>query len=165
MSHARSLKQKPTAHALRMQIDVKEKHIKDGRNRNSRACMIVQAIIEACAARGIKAENPHADLQTLRFSDLDRGQRYVYLTPQTVQRAIVAWDQAANEKLDPLEVVSPFTFRLAGGMVAATKISGPRVPRKATIRSDHARIIRRVGGAAPPKISMRREFGLRAFDR
>lgn len=164
MSHARRLN--ATAHAPRMRVDVTAEHIRDGRKRNSRACMTAQAVIDICAARGVKADNVHVDLQTIRFSDLAKRQRYVYLTPQIVQRSIVRWDQAEKNKgVDPTEVVPPFTFRLAGGMVVATKISGSKVPRQASIKTDHARVVRRVGGAAPPKISMRREFGLRAFDR
>ena len=62
--------------------------------------MIADAVREALP----EVKSISVDLQTIRFSDPGRGQRYTYLTPMIAQDYLVAFDEG-----QPLE---PFEFRL-----------------------------------------------------
>lgn len=154
--------------------------ISDSRKRDSSHCMIAEAVKKVVP----DARNVSVDLQTIRFTDRDKGLRYIYLTPRSAQVALVQFDQGIE--------VEPFSMRLRGGHVIR---KGPNTRSKEKNPGDGAtgqqgiaaadRVRRqsmrlnadglpvRVGGAAPPKMrdaenipmSKRREFGLRALVR
>lgn len=135
-------------------------------------CMIAEAIKKAVPdARAVAV-----DLQTIRWSDRERRIRYVYLTPPSVQQALVDFDQG--------ELIEPFTFRVRHAQIHRT--AGPRPHRdtassteagrsrraldKATLVMKHDRRDGppiRVGGQLPPVAALSsargriRTFGLR----
>jgi hypothetical protein len=170
-------KHHPRARELSVRVDVET--IDDAIPRDSSHCMIAEAVRSAFPA----AKAISVDLQTIRFSDPDRGLRYTYLTPRVAQLALINFDMGVKPE--------PFSFRLRGGGVTA---SGRRPPlqkqseehvekataaRKATaekVRKMSATIVGRgragtaaevVGGRTPPvtTFARRRSFGLRALER
>jgi hypothetical protein len=81
-------------------VKITEELIAQAEEKNSKHCMIADAI---------RAAIPHAkavsvDLATIRFTDPEKGQRYLYLTPPSVQAALINFDQGVHTK--------PFEFRL-----------------------------------------------------
>jgi hypothetical protein len=146
--------------------------------RNSGHCAIADAIKAACPW----AIFISVDLQTIRFSDPERGLRYVYLTPRNAQQFIVNYDHGTH--------TSPFQFKLPRGAqvtkmankpgthpkVAKSKIvkyrsgvpSGKHFPTAtAQLLNAGDKVPRIVGGREPPspKYSQRREYGLRGLVR
>lgn len=145
---------------------------------DSSHCMIAEAVR---AARP-DAKAVAVDLQTIRFSDPQKGLRYIYLTPRIAQVPLLLFDQGIKP--------DPFDFVLRRGHV--TNMAGNRVKRGPQTR-DHAKktkaasakaiAVRRlssaklvtrdsgnqtvdvVGGKPAPRTSFgnRRSFGLRAL--
>lgn len=118
------------------------------------------------------------DVQTIRFTDREKRQRYVYLTPRAVQVALVQYDQGIKPE--------PFIFRLGrvGAQIIALRERTPsdyareakqreakrrRVARVRAVRTtSHQTVISKLGGKAPPTAVLagnRRQFGLRALGR
>lgn len=95
-------------HSPNLTIPVEQKTIDSAQIANSNHCMIADAI---------KLKAPHAthvavDIQTIRFTDPARKLRYVYLTPRSVQEAIIRFDHG--------EKMKPFKFRLGNAHVVAS---------------------------------------------
>jgi hypothetical protein len=107
---------RPVAPAV--QITVTREIIDAAEQRNSSHCMISDAIKAAVG----NASSISTDLQTIRWSDKGRRLRYVYLTPQAAQIALLRFDQGA-----PTE---PFTFRLRGAQVTKLDATGPGRDRR-----------------------------------
>lgn len=163
-------------------IQIVEKVIADSVRNHSGHCMV---------AESIKAQLPGmtkvaVDIQTIRMTDLKKGLRYTYLTPRVVQEAIIDFDE--GQRIVPFS----FLLRGAHVTLARhrDKRGGPARPptpegqrRTAAARAAALQIARtvpvrahlrdigkgqeappaRVGGDPAPQLSMRREFGLRAF--
>lgn len=138
-------------------------------------------------AEAVKAAYPgcsyvSVDLQTIRFSDLEKGVRYTYLTPRTAQVALVGWDVGVKPE--------PWRMQLRNGQVTKagrTRIRSQReLSEKQVAQREVARAARgaalskaqlspsekgnvpdRIGGSPPPvtPFARRREFGLRALVR
>ncbi len=119
-------------------------------------------------ADGLKWTVPHAtnisvDLQTVRYSDREKGLRYVYLTPRVLQEFIVGWD-AGDE-------IGGFTYHLAGASIhniAKRQANGRRKPpgkKKVLKPYKPGGVPQTKGGHTPPLGNTRRQFGLRAFER
>lgn len=84
----------------RFQINVTEADIANGLRNNSYHCAVSQAI-----ARELPdAKFISTDIQTIRFSLAESGERLTYLTPPNVQQYIVAFDAG--------DVLKPFGFYL-----------------------------------------------------
>jgi len=149
--------------------------------------MIAEAIKKAYP----KATYVSVDLQTIRFTDPDKGLRYTYLTPRTAQQGIVQFDQGVE--------VEPFSVRLKNGQVteagrkgnkssksynvdpevqSAKGRKGGRVSKgiklpggEGVLHQEHPTALgtvpARIGGSPPPMtpFGRRREFGLRALVR
>lgn len=117
-------------------------------------------------AESLKAAYPHykfvaVDVATIRATDPDKGVRYVWLTPRTIQKMIVEYDQGNKPK--PLKSV-----RLQRGMeIASGRVNTghKKKPGKKAVlvkRGHSVPIVR--GGKSPPKASgARRAFGLRSM--
>jgi hypothetical protein len=156
----------------RPKIKITEEIAERACRRNSRHCMIAEAIKEAMpwVARIM------VDLQTIRWSDPRVGLRYIFLTPLAAQKALVRFDAG--------EPVAPFSFTLRGGRAVSMLSGGGSTGKpqrqvhnlgKQRITSvqkarDNSGIVDVVGGKSPPVLSPRhasnqseRIFGLRAF--
>lgn len=163
-------------------IRVSEAIIAEAVARDSNHCMIADAV---------KAALPNArfvavDIQTIRYSDPKTKSRYIFLTPRSVQKAIIDFDQGDRPR--------PFQFILssqgvqvlestAHNMRSATSRASSRKNIKkahAAVRAQRAkygkgklikskrgaRVIPAIkGGRPPPSTRVRREFGIRSFDR
>lgn len=96
------------------------------------------------------------DLQSIRWTDAERGLRYTYLTPRLAQLKLLQFDQGDED-------ITPFKMQLTDAIV--TKWNGGRgthtdqVPEKATLMevprsSRHTGTARRtparIGGKPPP---------------
>jgi hypothetical protein len=145
---------------------------------DSSHCMIAEAI-KACRP---SASRVSVDIQTIRWSNLDKGERYIFLTPPSAQKAILQFDEGITPK--------PFCFRLRGGQIIEAVESTPRQrarkakyarqkrevekqsKMKATSRQDikvtaikdHNQAVI-IGGRAAPMthVGRRRTFGVRAI--
>jgi hypothetical protein len=161
-------------------ITVTREIAQSAEQKNSSHCGIAEAIALTYPwAKGIAV-----DIQTIRFSNPKKRLRYVYLTPRTGQKYIVAFDQ--GEKTNEL------SFRLRGGHVMPMagytekgkknkkayyekmkstpvyKSSHQRAKQRRTFLRARGlgRLPDRFGGTAPPVApGRRREFGLRALTR
>lgn len=164
-------------------VDVTAEMIAEAVRGNSSHCMISEAIKDARP----EAMWVSTDLQTIRFTDRERGLRFTYLTPRKAQLALLNFDQG----IDP----EPFRFRLGQAQVTASgnPKNRPDKLRKAKIVQPHGQanaggnVARRVGGSTAPlgalsdtkkrpskktdaapitagqRTGKRREFGLRAM--
>jgi hypothetical protein len=164
-------------------VNVTQKHIDDGIPRHSGYCMISEAIKDAIEAKyGERPSDVKTDTQSIRVSIQSIRQRYIYFTPRFCQEIIVDWDQGIKP--------DPFSFMLqadAGGQIIL--MQQDRHKKKITITTEttgdisedtkikvrrkrefihtsegNGRMVPYVrGGKAPPRVSVRRSFGLRAF--
>jgi hypothetical protein len=151
----------------RLTINVLAETINTAMRANSGHCMIAESIkLQVPMARNVAV-----DISTIRFSDLEKGLRYVYLTPRPAQNAIVDFDEGTPPK--------PFSFKLQGAHVTRagrlggakskgtkkTRVRlGDKLPRRAVlVQRDKGKVPDRVGGKRPPQLHTRREFGLRSF--
>lgn len=100
----------PLSTGPRPVIDVTEEIVAEATRGDSSHCMIADAI----AAQIPGATRVAVDLQTIRWSNRDKGERYVYLTPPVAQDALVRFDQG--------QPVEPIMFRLRAAQV--TRIRG-----------------------------------------
>lgn len=172
----------------RVNVVVTDEIIQQARPRDSRHCMIADAV----RASVPEAKYISVDIATIRFTDQKKGLRYTYLTPRTAQGELVKFDQGV---LPPA-----YSFQLRGAHVtrAGTRKSkrtertelqkeaikknqkkGQRVSPLmakqgfATHRGVHSDTVPdRIGGKTPPlqvdaetkiPFSRRRAFGLRGL--
>jgi hypothetical protein len=166
-------KRLPTA--PRVTVVVTEEVIEAAKVRDSSHCMIAEAIKDAAPG----AKSISVDLQTIRWSDPEKGLRYTYLTPRIAQVPLIMFDQGKT----PAE----FTFELRGAQVTfmSTRKNSGVAPRGRTdkqlasdrrlaelgrntkmLRSSSATDVPRVVGGEPPPLgplARRRAFGLRAL--
>lgn len=164
-------KTKTTKTSPRLVIDVPKDIIETSTARDSSHCMIADAIARAIP----NARYISVDLATIRFTDLEAGVRYVYLTPRSAQAALLDFDQG--------EIPEPFSVRLRDAHVLPT---GAARQARASLHKEHRNNGKppvRVGGQSPPlgplqggatldnprkdktRTGRRREFGLRAIIR
>jgi hypothetical protein len=90
----------------RSRITVTQDNISRSARADSSHCMIANAVREAIP----QARNISVDLQTIRYSDPERGVRYTYLTSAAAQAALVAFDEGS--------LVEPFSFTISNAYVA-----------------------------------------------
>lgn len=91
-----------------LKFDVTSDSINRSIKRDSSHCMIADAL----AAAVPQAAYISVDLATIRFTDLNAGRRYIYLTPRLAQEALLNFDQGIEPE--------PFFLRLAGAHVIPT---------------------------------------------
>lgn len=113
---------------------------------DSHRCMIADSI----RAHIHWAKYIMVDLQSVRFSNVETGKRFVYLTPPHAQKALLAFDLG--------KPVKPFTFTLNQGMTRTMRVrqgnyaTTTRPPRK-----------KRKGKVTRVMPAREREFGLRVL--
>ncbi len=161
--------------APRVTVAVTKDVIEQSMRRDSSHCMIAEAIQNGVP----NAKNVSVDLASIRWTDRDKGVRYIYLTPRLAQMNLLRFDQGDED-------IEPFQFKLRGATVirANTKRTNEEVPKRATLVTErdaesthHEGVPTRIGGKAPPtgplsnsknkrvKVGQRREFGLRSLTR
>ncbi len=127
-----------------MKIKVTKHHIENGTRKDSHHCMIADAIHSADPT----AKYVLVDLQSIRWSNLETGQRYTALTPAIAQSKLIAFD--TGKKVEPfMFTVHPITFRKVGW-----KANHPR----STLKKNRSR--RKTGKG---RVVKQREFGVRMF--
>jgi hypothetical protein len=133
-------------------VSVSKKHIEHGVIKDSHQCMIADAVKEAYP----NAQYILVDLQSIRFSDRDKGKRYTYLTPPVAQSALLRFD--AGDK-----AIEPFSFTLTKALVRGMgwQAQNNRTAPNRKGAKKHAKT-----GKRRPVVSYKeREFGLRQFAR
>ncbi len=78
---------RPTGPEIRVSVD--KKLIEESVERDSSHCMIAEAIRVAYPG----AKFVSVDIQTIRFTDVDKKLRFTYLTPHRVQKSLLEFDQ------------------------------------------------------------------------
>jgi hypothetical protein len=148
----------PDATSPYLRINVTEENITLGVRGHSGHCMVAEAIKETAPW----AKRVSVDLQTCRMTDVEKGLRYNYLTPMTVQYALLAFDSGEDE-------IAPFCFVLRNAHVTTAGSRATAGRQLAKPRTGHTPVP--VGGKPPPLGPLnnmrgkRREFGLRSMSR
>lgn len=99
--------------SAKLRVDVTQEQIDSATQRDSRRCMIAEAITAAHP----KYTKVMVDLATIRWTNPRTKKRYVCLTPEAAGIALVAFDQG--------EEVKPFSMSLVAVQVTPTQ----RVPK------------------------------------
>lgn len=136
---------KPPAPALK--VRVREEHVKTACRRDSHHCMIADALRDAVP----EAKYIMVDLQSVRWSDLERGYRFVYFTPPLAQEALIRFDQG--------KAVAPFRFALRNGI---TRLVGWRANHPNSSRAGKSYRRTKRTRLVPTR---EREFGVRRLER
>jgi hypothetical protein len=178
-------KTKTTPRAPRVQVVVTQKNIDDGIPKSSTHCMIASAIKGAVP----EARQIGVDWQSIRWTNREKGLRYIYLTPRVAQVALIDFECGVKP--------GPFKFLLRRGQVTASTAAKARAGREkkrleaaAAAQPVKVRAYRRrkplsavppdlgptrlqqdspadrpvrIGGKPPPRGFARREFGMRGF--
>lgn len=146
---------KTLGRAPRIAINVNQGVIDDGVARNSNHCMVAEALKESYPELKYVA----VDIQTIRATDREKQERYVWLTPRSVQRMIIDFDRGVKPK--------PFRVEFRDGQTTESGKSHLR-KKKSSRKLRQARggnigtVPERVGGRTPPRsVGQRRAFGLR----
>jgi hypothetical protein len=96
MSNAKTSRRRPSSPKL--SIEIHQGVIDNAIRRNDNHCMIAEAIHQQVAL----AKNISVDLATIRWTDVEKNLRYIYLTPRPAQIALIDFDRG----------VKPTPFRL-----------------------------------------------------
>jgi hypothetical protein len=101
------------------EISVLQRHFDEAMQKNSSHCAIAFAIRDAVPS----ARRISVDLQTLRWTDKNKGVRYVFLTPAVAQHSvIIPFDQGDREACKPV------TFRMKPAWVCKSGASRRHTP-------------------------------------
>lgn len=154
-------------HSPQVIIDVTQEIIDTSAQRDSSHCMIADAVKRAVP----EAKYISVDLATIRFTDVNAGVRYIYLTPRKAQQALLDFDHGDKPE--------PFTVKISGAHVLLA--GNARKGKTSLTPAPNGRDAVRNGGEAPPigplasgmtgrptpdvRTGRRREFGLRAIIR
>lgn len=137
--------------APHLTVEVTAKRINEGAKRNSNHCMVAESVKDARPdLRYISV-----DVQTIRATNRKKKERYIWLTPRSVQEMIINFDRGVK----PL----PFIFKCSDGQTVPTS----RRTTKAKLRRSRfgkANVPAISGGRKPPRsVGLRRSFGLRSL--
>lgn len=147
------LEKMPLGAAPNISIPVTQRRIDEGAKRNSNHCMVAESLHDAFPHLSRVA----VDVQTIRATDVRRKERYVWLTPSSVQRLIIDFDRGIKPR--------PFMFRCVSGQTVrmAHRGSGKSKINISTLGSRKYKV-RAKGGRTPAhSIGVRRTFGLRSL--
>lgn len=125
-------------------VAVEQDHIDAAVRRDSHRCMIANAV----AAQIPGAKYVQVDLQSVRFSNTEKGKRYIYMTPPQGQKALLAFDRGKKQ--------TPFKLTLAHGHTRSMRV---RDPGYVPIPRSHYR-----NKKSRHMPSRYREFGLRQYE-
>ena len=146
-------------HPPRYVVEVTKELFEAAKRRSSSHCMFAEALKKADP----RLRSVAVDIQTIRATLPEKGERYTWLTPRKCQLAIIEYDDG--------EPFKPFSFHLRRGQTTragTNKPSGKAVMKHPP--SDGGKkggVPNIIGGNPPPNspVGARREFGLRAFTR
>lgn len=137
--------------APRITVEVTAKRINEGAKRNSNHCMVAESLKDSHPNLNYIA----VDIQTIRATNKKKGERYIWLTPRSVQEMIINFDRGVK----PM----PFSFVCGDGQTVPTY----RRTTKAKLRRSQygkSNIPAVSGGRAPRRsVGLRRSFGLRSL--
>lgn len=150
-------------------FDVTDEIITNAIQRDSGHCIIADAI------RAAGGKRPMVDLQTIRWTDEEKGIRYVALTPAGAQRALLNWDKGIRPKHEFTIRIYPFQQVPSGKRSGKGQFTKKVKPGKTYVRSTGEqkgevsmnRPPTVQGGSLPPLGALsnfagkRRTFGLR----
>ena len=156
-----------------VKVVVTPENIAIGVRSHSGHCMISEAVRQAFPTAKFVA----SDIQTIRFTDPERGLRYVYLTPRCAQKALLDFDGGYNPEPFAFMLKKAHVSRAGHRQTGAAVQSASRVTKKAEFVGNHHTATKLpieeqksgfnmptiVGGRRAPRLRLRREFGLRAF--
>jgi hypothetical protein len=136
----------PKGYLSRVKIQVTEQNIKDACKADSRHCMIADAI--SAHLPGVR--NISVDMMTIRWSDPEKGWRYIYLTPRAAQYALIYYDMGLEPK--------PFTFEVRSGHATPMNLGSGKnrkrahkVPEDKILKvTDNKTIVHSVGSKPVP---------------
>lgn len=138
-----------TAISPEILVTVTDEHIKSAKRCDGFKCMISEALSDSFP----RATYIRVDLQSVRFTDLEKGVKYRYFTPLKAAMQLIAWDKGT--------AVKPFSFRLKDAQVRLSGWMGQRSP--GTVAEKHHR--KAVGGVkAAPSLRFRK-FGMCLLER
>ncbi|PWT71704.1 MAG: hypothetical protein C5B60_10570 [Chloroflexi bacterium] len=144
-------------------IEIDEDRIRTALKNTSSHCMIADAI---------RDQVPHStrvqvDIATIRWSDTERDQRYIFLTPYYAQQAIIRFDQGMA--LEPFKI----RLRIPAQILEMRHGEHSRWPGKAAPKPRYKKpqLVRVSGGAVPailgghplPNMAKTRRYGARTF--
>jgi len=130
-----------------MKIQVTKRHIETACQRNSHHCMIADAIADGVDG----AKYILVDLQSIRWTDKQVKERYVYFTPPAAQDAIIAFDRGKK--------CQPFVFTLSNPKIKNTQRGSKRDTRKSHRGKRYPGDMKRESRVAYKD----REYGIRRF--
>lgn len=154
----------PQHQRYRPLINVTKDHIANSIGKSSSHCMIAEAVRTALPY----VTRVSVDIQTIRYTDQEKGVRITFLTPRIAQEAIIDFDDGVLPK--------PFSFGLRGAHVREIRQLSEEKKKKMRkyqakyfaklSRSSHA-VPDVYGGKSPPvsRFARVRQFGLKAFIR
>lgn len=116
---------------------------------DSHHCMIADALQAVVP----EARFIMVDLQSIRFTDKERGLRYIFLTPPVAQQALLDFDKGKR--------VAPFEFTMSQGHTKTLKKDRTDENEANRKRSAGKKRVYTRGG--PVRLKREREFGLRMF--
>jgi hypothetical protein len=117
---------------IQRKIHINENHIANAISRDEHMCMVAEAIQQTLP----HVRHVQVDLATIRWSDVKKGLRYVFLTPRIARQAIIDFDQGRRDRLVPFDInlkapaqVHPMRI---GEHKKGKRASAPRARRKRT---------------------------------
>jgi hypothetical protein len=129
----------------RYKIEVTAENIQESCKTNARHCMIADAI----ACQFPKVRNISVDMMTIRWSDPEKGWRYIYLTPKPAQKALIAYDMG--------EQIEPFSFQVRSGHAVPMYLGSGKNRKRAhkvtegkILKVTDKTIVQSVGRDTPP---------------
>lgn len=174
----------PTKALPKVQLNITKKLIDEAIKGDSSHCMIAEAVKIAYPS----ASHVHVDIQTIRFTDPERRERYFFLTPRRAQMEILAFDHGDPVRPFRTTIKDPMVQPSGTGekkaqMVKSTvsgkrstpkivlgKDSPPRAPLGGTTGSVKKAAAKKVAkrqqrrrGKATGSIGNRRVYGLRSM--
>jgi hypothetical protein len=146
-------------------VVVSKEMIAAASRRNSSHCMIAEAIKQTWP--DIKFVS--VDMQTIRFSDPERGERLFYLTPRKAQLALINFDQG--------NVVEDFSFVLRAPHISRMHkrvrplpeetFKEKRAPKETRriVKTNGLSITKTIGPNMPSyRVGRRRMFGIKSIE-
>ena len=136
----------PKGYVSRVKIQVTAENIQNACKANTNYCMIAEAI--KAQLPGVR--NVSVDMMHVRWSDPEKGWRYIYMTPKPAQYALIRYDMGLE--------IEPFSFQVRTGIATPMQLgTGKNRKRAHAVRqskilktSDHGTIAHSVASKSVP---------------